>query len=251
MARVIAVTGKGGTGKSTVSALIIRHLKLHAAGPVLALDADPDSNLATLLGIPVEKTVGDLREDTAKEIRNLPAGMSKSSYLEMGLHEIIVEGTKVDLMAMGRSEGPGCYCYVNNLLRDFSDKLQYSYDWIVMDNEAGMEHLSRRTAARIDHLVVVVNENPLSLDCARRIDKLATDLRQGVTRKLVLINAIRHEERVARLRERLVDLDMEFLGFLPHDPVLEESVFEGQSLLELDHGSAIVQMDEIMNRIKE
>lgn len=182
MARIIAVTGKGGTGKTTIAALIIRHLKKHANGPILALDADPDANLSTLLGISVEKTIGDLREETLKEIKNFPAGMSKHNYIEAGLHQLIVETEKMDIITMGRSEGPGCYCYINSLLRKFADDLQTAYEWVVMDNEAGLEHLSRRTASHVDHLLVVVNDNPLAIDCARRID----DLISGLDRKSVV-----------------------------------------------------------------
>jgi len=205
-----------------VSALIIKHLKDHADGPILALDADPDANLATVLGITLERTVGDLREETAKEIKNLPPGMSKSVYIEAGLHEVVVEGEKVDLITMGRSEGPGCYCYVNNLLRGFSDKLGASYEWIVMDNEAGMEHLSRRTAAHIDHLIVVVNESPLALDCAVRIDTLTADLKHGVGNKVLLVNNVMDARKVDMLKQKTADLDMAFLGSIPHDQALEE-----------------------------
>jgi len=251
VANIIAVTGKGGTGKTVLAALFIRHLKNHEPGPVLALDADPDANLATVLGIPVEKTVGDLREEAAKAVKDLPAGMSKSHYIEAGLHEIVVESEKVDLITMGRSEGPGCYCYVNNLLRQFSDKLQSAYRWIVFDNEAGLEHLSRRTAARIDRLVVVVNENPLSIECAARIDNLTADLKHGVGRKLLVANNVSDEGRIADIRRRTADLDMDFLGSVPHDPAVERMIFEGRSLFELDSCPAVLKIDELMSLMKE
>jgi len=246
VAKTIAVTGKGGVGKTLVSALTVKVLKKHASGPILALDADPDANLATVLGIAIDKTVGDLREETAKDIKSLPPGMSKSAYIEAGLHEVIVEGEKVDLMTMGRCEGPGCYCYVNNLLREFSDKLQAAYRWIVMDNEAGLEHLSRRTAARIDHLIVVVNESPLSLDCAARIDRITSDFEHGVARKHLLINNVGDEQRIESLRQKTAALDMEFLGSLPHDDGVEACVFEGRSLLELAQSPAVTEMARLM-----
>jgi len=251
MAKIYAVTGKGGTGKTVLSALIIRHLKNHATGPGLALDADPDSNLATVLGIPVEKTVGDLREETVKAVKDLPAGMSKSHYIEAGLHEIVVETEKVDLITMGRAEGPGCYCYVNNLLRQFSDKLQSSYDWIVVDNEAGLEHLSRRTATRIDQLFVVVNANPLSIECAGRIDEITADLQYGVSHKSLLANNVNDENMLAEIRRRTANLNMEFLGSVPHDAEMERMVFEGRSLFELDQSPAAARIDELMSQMKE
>jgi len=249
MARIIAVTGKGGTGKTVISALVIRHLKEHATGPVLAMDADPDANLATVLGIPMDKTVGDLREETVKELKDLPAGMSKGAYLEAGLHQVVEEGEKVDLITMGRCEGPGCYCYVNNLLRQFSDKLQGAYEWIVMDNEAGLEHLSRRTAAHIDHLVVVINNNPLSIDCARRIDGITEDIKHGVGNKGLLANNVDNGDNLERLRGLTAELRMDFLGSVPHDPVVEDVIFEGRSLIELEESAAVAKIAEIMQPI--
>ena len=249
MARTIAVTGKGGTGKTVIAALIIKHLMEHAAGPVLALDADPDSNLGTVLGIPVEKTIGDLREEVLKEIKNLPAGMSKSSYIEAGLHEIIVETDKLDLITMGRSEGPGCYCYMNSLLRDFAEKLEGSYEWVVMDNEAGLEHLSRRTASRVHSLIVVVNNNPLSIDCAMRIEKLITDLKNQVSNSYILANEV-SESRAKQVRDKLSRSNMKFLGHVPHDQAVEETILRGGSLFELDTSPAVLKIEEVMEKIE-
>jgi len=248
MAKTIAITGKGGTGKTVIAALIIKYLKEHASGPILALDADPDANLGTVLGIAVEKTIGDLREETLKEIKNFPAGMSKSSYIEAGLHQIIVETDKVDLITMGRSEGPGCYCYINNLLRKFADDLQASYEWVVMDNEAGLEHLSRRTASKVDHLIVVVNGTPLAIDCARRIDRLVTDLKNEVVNKYILLNAV-DEGRVEEMKEKIGDLNMTVLGHIPYDSAVEDCIFEGESLYSLDNSPAVLKMSEIMKKI--
>jgi len=248
MAKTIAVTGKGGTGKTVIAALLIKYLKEHASGPILALDADPDANLATVLGITVGKTIGDLREQTLTEVRNLPAGMSKSAYIEAGLHEIVVESEKVDLLAMGRGEGPGCYCYVNNLLRAFSDKLESSYQWVVMDNEAGMEHLSRRTASRIESLIVVLSESPLSIECARRIDRLLTELKNPVRKKYFLVNRA-DEDKVARILERASVLDMEYLGHVPQDPAVEQCVFDGESLLALEASPAVRTITEIAEKM--
>ena len=236
--KVIAVTGKGGVGKTTVAAMIVRFLKENADGPVLALDADPDANLGTVLGIPVETTIGDLREEVLRAIKDFPAGMSKDAYIEAGLHQIIEESEKVDLVTMGRGEGPGCYCFVNNLLRKFADDLMPSYEWVVMDNEAGMEHLSRRTASRIDHLIVVVNENPLSLDCAERIDVLLKDMDRDVRNKYVLLNAVR-PDRVEAVRRRLTGLSLTDLGAIPRDDAVEDLIFEGRPIGELADGPAL------------
>jgi len=247
-ARTIAVTGKGGVGKSTVAALMIRHLKAAGAGPVLALDADPDANLASLLGLQVESTIGELREDVLRRIHDLPAGMSKDAYMQAQLHEIVVESPQVDLVTMGRGEGPGCYCFVNHVLRKFAEELTPSYRWVVMDNEAGMEHLSRRTAGRIDHLIVVVNASPLSIDSARRIDGLADEIGRDVGRRWYLLNAV-PPRRAAAVREKMADLNLAELGELPYDAAVEDAVVEGRSVYTLEDGPAIEIMTSIMDQL--
>lgn len=248
MGRVLAVTGKGGVGKTTVAALFIRHLRARARGPILALDADPDCNLARVLGIPLDTTIGDLREETLREIRNLPAGMAKENYIEAGLHQIIVETPKVDLISMGRGEGPGCYCFLNHVLRKFAEDLLPGYEWVVMDNEAGLENLSRRTASRIDHLIVVVNDNPLSVDCARRIDRLLADLGREVGGKHYVLNAAR-EDRAAAVRDRLADLSLDCLGSIPRDETVEDAIFRGESIYDLAEGPATAAIEQIMRKI--
>jgi CO dehydrogenase maturation factor len=248
MATTIVVTGKGGVGKTTIAALIIRFLRQHATGPVLALDADPDSNLGTVLGVPIPETIGDLREETLKAVKELPLGMDKAAYIEAGLHETIVETKQVDFLAMGRPEGPGCYCYVNMLLRKFSDDLLPSYRWMVMDSEAGMEHLSRRTASNVDHLVVVVNKNPLSLDCARRIDEVLSDAKNEVRSKHLLMNGVDGDAEEV-IRSRMSDLDMNHLGSIPHDPELEDQIFQGKSIYELGETFATRKMNQIMEKL--
>jgi len=250
MAKVIAVTGKGGTGKTTAAALIVKWLKANARGPILALDADPDANLATVLAVPVPKTIGDLREETVREIKNLPVGMTKASYIQAGLHQIVVETPKVDFITMGRPEGPGCYCFVNTLLREFAEDLEDAYEWVVMDNEAGLEHISRRTAAHVDHLIVVVNSSSLAIDCARRIQELLASLKNEVKRKYILINDA-SDQRAAAIRQRLEPIGFEHLGHLPHDDKLEEQVFNGRSLFELNGTPATRKMDEILKKLME
>jgi CO dehydrogenase maturation factor len=153
--KTIAISGKGGTGKSTIAALIIRWLKDQELGPILAVDADPNVNLNDLLGIRIEETVGAIREEMKKSAHNLPGGMTKQEFLEYKIHASLRETRDFDLIAMGRPEGPGCYCYANNLLRDILKTLSNNYKRVVIDNEAGMEHLSRRTTQRIDNLLLV------------------------------------------------------------------------------------------------
>jgi len=247
MARTIAVTGKGGVGKTVVAALMIRYLRQHASGAILAVDADPDANLAAVLGAPALKTLGQVREETLRAIKKLPPGMDKAAYIEAGLHETLVETEKVDFLVMGRSEGPGCYCYVNNLLRKFADDLLRSYEWMVMDSEAGLEHLSRRTTTRLDHLVVVVNDSPLSIRTAGSIGEVIASVRNEVRHRHVLLNRV-PEDRMDFIRAQLDGLDMKYLGHVPDDRAVEEAIWKGESLCDLD-GAAAATVDEIMQKL--
>ena len=248
MAKIIAVTGKGGTGKTTMAALITKILCEKKMGPVLAVDADPDANLGTILGVPVESTIGELREEVLEQMKDFPAGMSKQSFIEAGLHQIVEETPEFDLLTMGRSEGPGCYCYINNLLRKFADMLNRAYDWVVIDNEAGLEHISRRTASKVDYLFVIANENPLSLDSARRIAILIDELKNPVTKRYLLLNGVR-EDRVELLKERSAKLQFELVGAVPYDTELEWALFRGESVLNIGHSQAVDKLGEIMEKI--
>ena len=249
MSKTIAITGKGGTGKTTISALMIRYLRERKEGPILAIDADPDSNLGSLLGITVPDTIGDLREDLMKNLEKLPSGMSKQDYFAAGLNQIIIEHDQFDFLAMGRSEGPGCYCMINNLLRKFAVDLTPSYKWVVMDNEAGMEHLSRRTSADVEALIAVVNENPLTLECARRINTLSKNIPNSVKRRYYLINGV-GEDRIDAARKRAESLEMQYLGYIPYDKELNEMSFKGESVLNLGESPAVQAIKKIMDQIR-
>lgn len=189
MTFLIAVAGKGGVGKSTISALLVRSLA--HKGTVLAVDADPNSNLGQKLGTDVPGTIGGVREGLLTKQGQLPRDMSKQEYLKIKLRQILAEGDTFDLLTMGRPEGPGCYCYVNNLLRVFVDQLMDSYDHVVIDNEAGMEHLSRRTSKSMDLLVLVSDPTQVGVRTAVRLSELADELDLKVGRKLLIINGVR------------------------------------------------------------
>jgi CO dehydrogenase maturation factor len=165
MTTTIALAGKGGVGKTTISGMVIKNLIQTHRGPVLAIDADPSSNLNMVLGLDLEWTVGDIREDMLAQVKNslvtggaamgaLPGGVTKRDYLDYQIRSSLAEGDNFDLIAMGRSEGPGCYCAVNHNLREVIDAISKNYRYIVIDNEAGMEHLSRRTTRDVDHLLI-------------------------------------------------------------------------------------------------
>ncbi|PIW68705.1 MAG: carbon monoxide dehydrogenase [Candidatus Omnitrophica bacterium CG12_big_fil_rev_8_21_14_0_65_42_8] len=162
MSCIIAIAGKGGVGKTTISAMLVHYL-LTIDKPVLAVDADPNSNLNAALGMEYEETIADIREEAKKKI---PENFSKSEFFSLRLEEAIAEGNGFDLLVMGRPEGPGCYCAVNNILREYLAKISKKYQFVVIDNEAGMEHLSRRTAADIDLLLLISDPTMVGIGSA-------------------------------------------------------------------------------------
>jgi len=190
MAFTLAVAGKGGTGKTTLAALLIQTLIERGEGPVLAVDADPNPNLGFVLGCKVEKTISELRDDLLDHIRKLPTGVTKDDYLEMGIQECLWEGRGVDLLAMGAGEGPRCYCAVNNVLRRCIDRLRGAYRYVVMDNEAGLEHLSRCTTQDVDVLLVVSTGLPVALQAASRIRELTRKLALRIGAQYLVLNDV-------------------------------------------------------------
>jgi CO dehydrogenase maturation factor len=186
-----------------------------------------------------EQSIGDLREEVLDAIKKLPAGMTKASYVEAGLHQIIEEADGFDLITMGRGEGSGCYCALNNMIRKFSDDLTPSYGWVVMDNEAGLEHLSRRTTRNIDALLVVVSDNPLSLRSAEKIQAITDDLDARIRRKYIVTNMI-PDEKMETVKRRLEGFHIPHLIDIPYDSALEEVIFQGEPLKKLD-GSPIMK----------
>lgn len=246
MGKSIAVAGKGGIGKTTLSALIIKALQKTDEKPILAIDADADSNLATLLGLHGAESVGELREDILRDIKNFPAGMSKMAYVEAGLHEIIVESEGFDLITMGRGEGAGCYCYLNSLIRKFSDDLAPSYKWVIFDNEAGLEHLSRRTTQNVDALLVVVTENPLSLHSAKSIKDIVDQMGNRIRKTYAVTNMIKPHNR-EKIEKKLEELGLELLCQLPYDEKLEQMVFENSSIVSIE---GLEILDSIMTIVE-
>src|SRR5512136_3208345 len=187
MTITIALAGKGGVGKTTIAGMIIKYLTQSQPGAVLAIDADPSSNLNMVLGLDLDWTVGDIREDMLGQVKQsllangaamgaLEGGVSKRDYLDYHIRSSLAEGNRFDLIAMGRGEGPGCYCAVNHNLREVIDSMSRHYAYVVIDNEAGMEHLSRRTTRDVQHLLVVSDPSQRGLVAAERIAGFRNDL---------------------------------------------------------------------------
>ena len=190
MTFTIAVAGKGGVGKSTFAAFAIRHLHESTGEVVLAVDADPNANLGLKLGSEPGRTVGSIREELTAAGDEPPKGISRQEHLEYQIRLALNEGTGFDLLTMGRQEGPGCYCYVNNMLRTFVDALSVQRKYVVIDNEAGLEHLSRRTTRSSDVLFVVCDRSKTSLESAKRISLLTDEMKLSVQRKVLVFNML-------------------------------------------------------------
>ena len=226
MTRMIAIAGKGGVGKTTCAALLLRALVVSGVRPVLAVDADPNSNLHLLLGLSRPKALGSLREELLGEREG---GTPKETLLEAMVQQRVAEGKDLDLVTMGRGEGPGCYCFVNNLLRQSLSRLAGSYRAVVVDNEAGMEHLSRRNLRRIDHLLLLADPSPRGLLAARTIRDLAAQLSLPVGKTWLLLN------RPYAGGDGAVPMDpsLPLLAEIPHDPALPSWESAGRSFLDL------------------
>ena len=249
MGQVIAVAGKGGVGKTTFSALLIRELKRRNRGPILAEDADPNSNLADALGIKVDRSLGAVREEFFETKMKLPPGMTKETYLEMKLHESLVESPGLDLLEMGRPEGPGCYCYANNILRRHLDVLANNYPFVVMDNEAGMEHLSRRTTQGVDHLFFLSDYSLKGIRTVGRIRDLITELKLTVRGKHLVVDRAPGELAPEFLSE-IERQGVKLLGAIPPDERILEYDLQGRPLLDLPEDSAAVKaVKEMVGKI--
>ncbi|MBM4055633.1 MAG: carbon monoxide dehydrogenase [Planctomycetes bacterium] len=237
MAYNIAVAGKGGTGKSTISALIIRYITEELNKAVSAVDADPNSSLGPLLGLHIENTIADIREDIVEKKAEFPSGMSKDRYIEYCIEESIIERDKFDLLTMGRPEGPKCYCYVNNLLRKYLDKVGTTYPFVVLDNEAGMEHLSRRTTNNIDLLMIVSEPTIVGALTMQRIVKLADSLPITIKEKFCVLNRVPEDGIHENLQQKLDSLGIKISAILPFDQEIYNSAACGVSVFEISRES--------------
>jgi CO dehydrogenase maturation factor len=251
MAKIIAVAGKGGTGKTLVSALLIRYLVDGGRKPVLAIDADPSTNLDLTLGTSVEETVGDIREDASEQVSTgtFASGISKPEYFELRVNQAITEEEGYDLLAMGRPEGPGCYCAANNMLRHCIDRLSKSYNYVVIDNEAGLEHLSRRTTENVDLLLIVSDPTMRGLRTAERVTQLIDELKTQVGSVRLIVNRVTTDAEgqaslPPRLGQFIEDRELRLAGLIPMDPLVAEYDAVGRPLIELPHDSPARQAVE-------
>ena len=232
MGSVIAFAGKGGVGKTTVASLVLHYFKMNGFSPVLAVDADPNSNLGETLGLNVTNTIGDIRENYMRDPQGIPSGMDKVNYLELLVEQALIETKTFDLLVMGRQEGQGCYCMVNNILNGFMDKLSSTYKYMVVDNEAGMEHLSRRTSGRVDTLYLVTDYSLRGLRAVARINKMLGSLKLHVKDVGIIVTRAPRKMNETFLLEAK-QTGLKIVGSIPHDENLLEFDMERRSLLDL------------------
>jgi CO dehydrogenase maturation factor len=260
MTTTIALAGKGGVGKTTIAGMVIKYLAQNQPGSILAIDADPSSNLNMVLGLDLEWTVGEIREGMLEQVKSslaqggaamgtMPGGTSKRDYLDYQIRSSLAEGNRFDLIAMGRGEGPGCYCAVNHNLREVIDSMSRHYAYVVIDNEAGMEHLSRRTTRDVQHLLIVSDPTRRGLVAAQRIADMRKELDINVENSFLILNRI-PGVIPSDLQDYVDKMNVPVLGTVPADDELSAFEFSGRPLVDLGDESPVYQaVEEMMRKI--
>ena len=243
----IALAGKGGTGKTTVAGMLIKYLVKHQKTPVLAVDADSNANLNEVLGLAVSGTLSEAREEMKKG--QVPTGMTKDVFMSMKFEQAVIEDKGYDLVVMGQPEGAGCYCAANTLLTGFLERLTKNYPYVVIDNEAGMEHISRLTTSNIDILLIVADTSRRGLQAGMRIDKLSKELNIGVGRSFLILNQSKDAPTPAVL-DMLENAGLELSGSIPEDQTVYEFDLEGRATIELpEDNDAVLSAFNIFEKI--
>lgn len=235
MGTTLAVAGKGGVGKTSITALMIKALAQSGNKPLLAIDADSNSNLHEVLGIKQPRTVGCVREDTRKIGENIPGGMTKDRFMDYQIQAALEETKYVDFLSMGRPEGPGCYCMANNILREIIGRLTTNYKFVIIDNEAGMEHLSRRTEEEVDHLFIISDPAPRSLRTIGRIVELIDELGGRIHNTHLVLSRVQGsiEDLPASTRKEIENLPYAPEALIPYDDTLVDLDLQGEPLVNI------------------
>ena len=245
MAQTIALAGKGGVGKTTICGMLIEYLCEKKNGPVLAVDADANSNLNEVLGVEVESTLGDIREDMTRAemaVKSpIPSGMTKADYAEMRFGDALTEADDYDLLVMGRTQGKGCYCFVNGLLTSQVAKYAQNYRYIVVDNEAGLEHLSRGVLPQVDTILLVSDCSRRGVQAAGRLAEMIVDLKLGAKEVGLIINRAPEGELNPGVQEEINKYGMTLMGVVPHDSAVYEYDAEGRPSVTVPQDSPVKQ----------
>ena len=249
----IAVAGKGGTGKTSLTGLLINILSKQNK-PILVVDADANANINEVLGVEVDATIGQIREEanmTEKRGNSFPGGMTKAQFLQWKLNSILVEGNGYDLLVMGRSEGEGCYCFVNGILREQVQKISGNYEYVITDNEAGMEHLSRKTTKHIDTLLLVSDCSRRSIQAVARIRDLAIELNLSVGKVYLIVNKVPDGVLNDGVKEEIEKHNLDLLGVVPLDELIYKYDSDGIPLVELPEDSkSRMAMENIVAKLE-
>ena len=254
MGFTIAVAGKGGTGKTSLCGLTIRYLTEKRRGAILAVDADANANLNDVLGVKVHATVGKLRETSLEAIKSTaprPGGMSMEQLFDYQIQQALIEAKGFDLLVMGRPEGSGCYCAANNIIRKYMDKLADTYPFTVMDNEAGLEHLSRRTTQDTDLLMIISDSSVRGIMTAGRIGELVNELKLNIKRSVLIVNRVQDgTSKDKSLLNALEQQGVEFAGFIPADELIFEYDLNGKPLIQLPPDSkALTSFYSVLDKL--
>ncbi len=248
MTKVIAVAGKGGTGKTTFSALVVKELIKQTQANILAVDADPNSNLNEALGLELRATIADIL-DELKSFSAIPQGMPKDVFMEYRLNQVLIESPKFDLLVMGVPQGSGCYCYPNDLMRKHLEVLRANYDYLVLDNEAGMEHLSRKVVTEIDFLLIISDATARGVRSADRVKQIVDSVGINV-KKVGLVITKTTEAGINPLNDEIMRTGLELIGTIPYDEEVVKLDLAGEPLFNLTAETKAVQaVAEIVQQI--
>ena len=255
MAHVIAIAGKGGVGKTTLTGLIIQYLGKKGKGPILAVDADANSNLNEVLGVEVESTLGDVREEVARaemsKTNPIPAGMSKADYMEFKFDDALIESDDYDLLVMERTQGKGCYCFVNGLLQAQLQRLQKNYPYIIVDNEAGMEHISRGVLPSMETAILISDCSRRGVQAVGRIAELIKECDMHPKKIGLIINRAPGGVLNAGTKEEIEKQGLTLLGVVPQDENVYDFDCQGSPIVDLPEDSPVRKaIEEIIDRME-
>ncbi len=241
MPHTIAVAGKGGVGKTTVSGMIIDYLCAKRQGPVLVVDADANANLNEVLGVEAETTLGEIREEMARaEMKGtIPAGMTKADYAEFKFNSALIEEDDFDMLIMGRSQGKGCYCYVNGVLKTQVDKYAKNYSYVVMDNEAGLEHVARGTLPHVDTMLLISDCSRRGIQAAARVAETIEEMELKPERLVLIVNRAPNGELDSGVKAEIERYGLELAGVLPQDEGVYRCDCDGQPSAKLPQDNPV------------
>lgn len=247
--RIFALCGKGGVGKTSLSAAFVKLLCDRDDGKVLAIDADPAVGLASALGMTVTKTIDDIRTSLIKNVKSSGSNVDKQEILSLIDYEVfdaIAEQGNLGFLAIGRPETEGCYCRVNNFLKDIIKSTAYHFDYVVIDGEAGIEQVNRRVMEEVDYLVLASDASAKGLNVVREIKEVAGKRTVKYKKAVLILNRIRGPEEAEKIISRT---DLDVVGWIPDDDLLREFDIEGKSILDLPNCPALTAVADALERI--